>query len=56
MLFNSMYAKRPKIAQTDALRFSWYTPFLAKVLDNRGKVMLVAPAILVATAFILPRG
>jgi HAE1 family hydrophobic/amphiphilic exporter-1 len=54
MLFNSMYAKKSTITATKALRFTWYTSFLERVLDNRGKVLLIAFAILIATGFILP--
>jgi HAE1 family hydrophobic/amphiphilic exporter-1 len=54
MLFNSMYAKRNRITATKALRFTWYTSFLERVLDNRGKIVLAAMAVLIATAFILP--
>ncbi len=54
MLFNSLYAKRSRITATKALRFTWYTTFLERVIDNRGKVVLAALAVLIATAFMLP--
>ncbi len=54
MLFHNLYARRTTITATKALRFSWYTSFLASMLDNRGKVVLIALAILIGTAFILP--
>ncbi|MFO7369801.1 MAG: efflux RND transporter permease subunit [Bacteroidales bacterium] len=54
MLFNSIYSKRTRVTATKALRFTWYTSFLERVLDNRGKVVLAAFAILIATGFILP--
>lgn len=54
MLFNSMYAKKDRITATKALRFKWYTSFLERVLDNRGKIVLAALAVLLATAFIIP--
>lgn len=54
MLFNRMFNRKVHVYATGSLRFSWYASFLSKMLDNRGKVMLVSFAILAATAFILP--
>src|SRR5512133_1344053 len=54
MLFNSLYSKRYKITETKSLRFNWYGSFLDRMINNRGKVILVALLILGATAFILP--
>jgi hydrophobic/amphiphilic exporter-1 (mainly G- bacteria), HAE1 family len=54
MLFHIMYAKRETVTATSALRFNWYAGFLARVLDNRIKVIGIALAFLVVTIFILP--
>jgi len=54
MLFNSFYSRRKHIAPANALRFNWYTSFLDRMLNNRGKVILAALAVIVATVFILP--
>ncbi|MFN8207900.1 MAG: efflux RND transporter permease subunit [Bacteroidales bacterium] len=55
MLFHRIYAKQEKVTATKALRFQWYGSLLSTVLDNRGKVVLIALAFLGLTAFILPR-
>ncbi len=54
MLFNTMYTKRSTVTATKSLRFSWYTSFLSRLIDNRGRVVIIAVAILIGTAFILP--
>jgi HAE1 family hydrophobic/amphiphilic exporter-1 len=55
MLFFRMYAKKPKVTATKALRFSWYSSFLNRMLDHRKIVIAIACVVLVATALILPR-
>ncbi|MBN1790203.1 MAG: efflux RND transporter permease subunit [Bacteroidales bacterium] len=54
MLFNTMYTKRSTVTATKSLRFSWYTSFLSRMIDNRVRVVIIAVAILIGTAFILP--
>lgn len=55
MLFNRFYLERNKIVSTDALRFKWYSSFLERMIDNRGKVVLVALAVMASTLIIIPR-
>jgi HAE1 family hydrophobic/amphiphilic exporter-1 len=54
MLFHAMYAKQEKVTATRALRFSWYTAFLSRVIDNRKKVILLALVLIIGTILILP--
>lgn len=54
MLFNGFYANRKQVSSTKALRFTWYTMFLEKMLNNRGKVILAALVVMASTVFIFP--
>ena len=55
MLFHRMYARKKTVTATKALRFIWYGSFLNRMLDNRGKVVLIALVIVTGTLFIFPR-
>ncbi|HLO57644.1 MAG TPA: efflux RND transporter permease subunit [Bacteroidales bacterium] len=55
MLFNSLYTKQFKFTETKALRFSWYSSFIGRMIDNRGKVVLAAAIIIAGTVLILPK-
>lgn len=55
MLFNRLYSKRGHISSTEALRFTWYSSFLDRMLNNRGKVVLGALLVIAATILIIPR-
>ena len=54
MLFNTLYSKKYRITETKALRFRWYSSFLEKMIDNRGKIVIAALIIIAGTIFILP--
>jgi len=55
MLFHTIYTKREIVKETKSLRFSWYSNFLSRILDNRIKVVLLALAIIAGTILIFPR-
>jgi HAE1 family hydrophobic/amphiphilic exporter-1 len=54
MLFHWMYAGKPRVSATNALRFKWYAGFLSLMLDHRKKIVLVAVLIIAGTLLILP--
>ncbi len=54
MLFHWMYVRRETVTATRALRFTWYTAFLSRVLDKRKLVILLALIVIGATVLILP--
>jgi hydrophobic/amphiphilic exporter-1 (mainly G- bacteria), HAE1 family len=54
MLFHWIYANKPRVTATHALRFNWYAGFLSRLLDHRKWVVVMALAIIVSTVLILP--
>jgi HAE1 family hydrophobic/amphiphilic exporter-1 len=54
LLFHALYAKREKVDETKALRFSWYSTLLSRILNNRIKVVLLAAVFIGITVLILP--
>jgi hydrophobic/amphiphilic exporter-1 (mainly G- bacteria), HAE1 family len=54
MLFHWIYAGKPSVSATNALRFKWYTGFLSSMLNHRKSVILLAALIIGGTLIIIP--
>ena len=54
MLFHWIYAGKPRVSATNALRFKWYTGFLSVMLNHRKTVILFAAIIIGGTILIIP--
>ncbi len=54
MLFSRLNAGSRQISSPGALRFTWYSAFLNRMLNNRGKVVIASLIIIAGTIAIIP--